>query len=110
MYNITGREYCDITWFIYGCIFPIGKNKMTRSANMNPQSIKEPKDIGAIIRNARKRVKLTQAEAAAMCSVGTRFLSDLENGKSSLHLGKALLVLKAFGLRVLIKQKEFSDE
>ena len=69
-----------------------------------------PKEIGAVVRQARKQAKLKQAEAAAMCGVGTRFLSDLENGKPTLHLGKTLQVLKAFGLLVLVRKKEFVDE
>jgi y4mF family transcriptional regulator len=71
--------------------------------------VKNPKDLGALVRQARKQAKLKQAEAAAMCGVGTRFLSDLENGKPTLHLGKTLQVLKAFGLVTLIKKKELAD-
>ena len=77
---------------------------------INPIPVKDPKEIGALVRQARKQVKLKQAEAAAMCGVGTRFLSDLENGKPTLHLGKTLQVVKAFGLTVLIKKKELTDE
>ncbi len=77
-------------------------------SNLTP--IKDPKEIGALIRQARKQAKLKQADAAAMCGVGTRFLSDLENGKSTLHLGKTLQVIKAFGLVIFIKKKELTDE
>lgn len=70
---------------------------------------KDPAEIGRIVRQARKHAGLRQAQAAALCSVGTRFLSDLENGKPTLHLGKVLQVLKGFGLRVIIKRKEFAD-
>ena len=76
----------------------------------NPIPVRDPKEIGALVRQARKQAKLKQAEAAAMCGVGTRFLSDLENGKQTLHLGKTLRVVKAFGLTVLIKKKELTDE
>jgi HTH-type transcriptional regulator / antitoxin HipB len=71
---------------------------------------KEPADIGRIVRSARKKAGLRQAQAAALCGVGTRFLSDLENGKATLHLGKVLQVLKGFGLRVVIKRRGFADE
>lgn len=77
---------------------------------INPTPVKDPKGIGALVRQARKQAKLKQAEAAAMCGVGTRFLSDLENGKPTLHLGKMLQVVKAFGLVILIKKKELTDE
>jgi y4mF family transcriptional regulator len=73
-------------------------------------TIKTPPEIGGIIRQLRKEAKLTQADAAAMCRVGTRFLSDLENGKASLHLGKVLQVLRNFGLQVILKKKDLSHE
>ena len=67
--------------------------------------VTDPAQIGKIVRQFRKNTGLTQMEAAAMCKVGTRFLSDLENGKSSLHLGKVLQVMRNFGLLVVIKKK-----
>lgn len=68
-----------------------------------------PAELGKIVKQARKNAGLRQAQAAALCCVGTRFLSDLENGKPTLRLGKVLQVLKGFGLRVDIKRKEFVD-
>lgn len=67
-------------------------------------------DIGAAIRKKRKEDGLTLAEAAALCSVGYRFLSDLENGKATAQLGKVLQVLKALGLDVYIVSREWPDE
>ena len=72
-------------------------------------SAKDPAEIGRFVREARNRAGLKQAQAAALCGVGTRFLSDLENGKPTLHLGKVLQVLKGFGLRVIIKRKGFAE-
>jgi len=73
-------------------------------------SVKTPKEIGALIRQTRKQTKFKQAEAAAMYRVGTRFLSDLENGKQTMHLGKTLQVLNAFGLVVSIRKRELKDD
>lgn len=70
---------------------------------------KDPAEIGKIVKQARKEAGLRQAQAAALCGVGTRFLSDLENGKPTLHLGKVLQVLSGFGLRVIIKRKRFAE-
>ena len=55
--------------------------------------IHQSDDLALIVRNKRKKDGLTQAEAAALCGVGTRFLSDIENGKNSLHFSKVLKVL-----------------
>ena len=72
-------------------------------------AVKDAAEIGAIVRQLRKAGKLTQAEAAAMCRVGTRFLSDLENGKPTLYLGKTLQVLRDFGLLVILRKKGLSN-
>ncbi len=72
--------------------------------------MKDAAAIGAIIRQLRRESKLTQIKAASMCHVGTRFLSDLENGKATIQIGKALKVLQAFGLLVMLKKKDMTDE
>ena len=60
--------------------------------------ITSPKDLGTLIRGARKRSGLTQQEFADLCGVGRRFLSESEAGKPRLELGKILQVLKAAGI------------
>ncbi len=72
--------------------------------------MKDSAAIGAIIRQLRRESHLTQIKAASMCHVGTRFLSDLENGKATIQIGKALKVLQAFGLLVMLKKKDMTDE
>ncbi len=61
----------------------------------------DTKTIGELVRKARKDQDLTQAEAAGYLNVGTRFLSDLENGKPTVQLEKALNVLKGLGFQIL---------
>jgi HTH-type transcriptional regulator/antitoxin HipB len=67
-------------------------------------------DIGAAIRKKRKEDGLTLADAAALCGVGYRFLSDLENGKATVQMGKVLQVLTALGLDLYIASREWPDE
>lgn len=67
-------------------------------------------DIGAAIRIKRKEDGLTLADAAALCGVGYRFLSDLENGKATVQMGKVLQVLTALGLDLCIASREWPDE
>jgi y4mF family transcriptional regulator len=76
---------------------------------MNEYPAHDPKEIGSAIRQRRQEMKLTQAEAAALCKVGIRFLSELENGKATLHLGKVMQVLRAFGLMTILKRKGMSN-
>jgi len=83
----------------------MNKTKKDFKPFLGEAAVNNPAEIGGIVRQLRKTSKMTQAETAAMCKVGTRFLSDLENGKPTLHLGKALQVLKDFGLTLTLKKK-----
>jgi len=55
--------------------------------------------------NPQKKQNFTQAEAAGYLNVGTRFLSDLENGKLTIQLEKTLQVLEGIGFNILIIPK-----
>ncbi|MFA6093235.1 MAG: helix-turn-helix transcriptional regulator [Elusimicrobiota bacterium] len=72
---------------------------------MNEYLAHGPAEIGKAVRQRRQEMKLTQANAAGLCNVGIRFLSELENGKPTLHLGKVMKVLRAFGLMTILKRK-----
>ena len=67
-------------------------------------------NIGAAIRKKRKDDGLTLSDAAALCGVGYRFMSDLENGKTTAQLGKVLQVVQALGLDVFVELKKWPDE
>lgn len=70
-------------------------------------NIGSAEDIGLLIRAHRKNQSATQAEFAALCGVGIRFISDLENGKATIELGKALHVLKSLGLEIQIHPRSW---
>ncbi|MED5549779.1 MAG: helix-turn-helix transcriptional regulator [Pseudomonadota bacterium] len=65
-----------------------------------------PTEIGALIRDTRKRQGLLQAELAAASGVGLRFLIELEAGKPTARIGKVLDVLAALGCKVQILTPE----
>ena len=58
--------------------------------------------LGQVVRNERKAQGLRQAELAAAARVGIRFIVDLEAGKPTLQLEKALHVLATLGCDVSI--------
>jgi len=64
------------------------------------------KDLGKAIREARAAMKLRQAEAALLCGVGVRFLSDLERGKETARLGPTLKVINGLGLALTLGPKK----
>ena len=61
-----------------------------------------PAEIGAIVRATRKASGLRQDELAGAAGVGVRFIVDLEAGKPTAQLGKAIQVLTALGCSVSI--------
>lgn len=67
-------------------------------------------DIGTAVRKKRKEDGLTLADAAALCGVGYRFMSDLENGKETVQVGKVLKVLTALGLDMTIEARKWPNE
>jgi len=66
----------------------------------------DTKTIGELVRKARKKQGLTQVEAAGYLNVGPRFLSDLENGKPTVQLEKAIQVIESIGFKIFIVPKE----
>ena len=57
-------------------------------------------DFGTLIRDTRKQSKLTQAQLAAASGIGERFVRELEKGKTTCQLEKALLVLHMLGIKL----------
>ena len=68
--------------------------------------VRSAKDLGAAVRAARKAMGLPQAQAALLCGVGIRFLSDLENGKETARLGETLKVIAGLGLALTVGPKK----
>jgi y4mF family transcriptional regulator len=63
------------------------------------------RDIGNAVRIKRKLDGLTQADAAALCGVGTRFLGELERGKETAQIGKVIQILQGLGLALHLTLK-----
>lgn len=62
-------------------------------------------DFGRTIRNKRKKLGYTQAQLSEYTGFSTSFISDLENGKETAELGKALLLLQLLGLDLAISNR-----
>lgn len=58
------------------------------------------RDFGRAIREKRKAIGWTQAELAARSGTGERFVVELESGKPSCQLEKALIVARTVGIEV----------
>lgn len=60
-------------------------------------------DIGNIIKNTRNELGVTQRNLALTSGTGLRFIIELEQGKPTCQLEKALTVLRTLGLQLVIK-------
>ena len=55
--------------------------------------------FGALVRERREHLNLRQEDIAFTTGLGRRFIIELEAGKASCQLGRALIVAAAVGLR-----------
>ena len=68
--------------------------------------IQNAKDLGYAIREYRKKQGLTQIQLSAMANVSPRFIGELEKGKPTIELEKALNVAWILGLNLTTSNKE----
>ncbi len=80
-----------------GCdMFPIG--------NMS-DIVASSRSFGAAVRAARRRRGLRQEDVAMASGVGLRFIGELERGKATVQLDRALRVARAVGLHVVAEDE-----
>jgi HTH-type transcriptional regulator / antitoxin HipB len=70
-------------------------------------NIRNASDLGAQIREERKRKNLSQADLAARAGVSRRFIYQLENGsRESFPFGKVLQVIRRLNLELKITKRK----
>jgi y4mF family transcriptional regulator len=67
--------------------------------------INSSKDFGMAVRARRKQMGLTQSELAAVSGCSLTFLSDLERGKPTAELNKAMQVAGMLGMDLLFERR-----
>jgi HTH-type transcriptional regulator / antitoxin HipB len=70
-----------------------------------PAVIRSSTELGALVREQRKRLELKQLDIAGLGQTGNRFIVDLENGKPTLQLQKVLDIVSLLGLEVVVRRK-----
>jgi HTH-type transcriptional regulator/antitoxin HipB len=58
--------------------------------------------IGRLIRDTRKKLGVTQKTLALTSGTGLRFVIDLEKGKETCEIGKALTILHTLGIKLTL--------
>jgi HTH-type transcriptional regulator/antitoxin HipB len=59
-------------------------------------------DIGKLVHETRKGLGVTQKELALTSGTGLRFIVELEKGKETAEIGKALTVLQTLGIQLTL--------
>lgn len=67
--------------------------------------IKNLSDLAEIIVKTRKAQGLTQKDVAFACNVGIRYIVDLENGKETCEIGKALKIVNMLGIKLGVQDE-----
>ena len=68
-----------------------------------------PEEIGKLVRKYRRSQNLKQRQLAGVTGVGERFVVELEAGKPTIELGKALKVIKMLGCKIEIMPPRSKD-
>lgn len=62
--------------------------------------VKTPRELGALIRDARRDANLTQAELASRLGFSQGWVSEIEQGKERADIGRVMRTLSILGMRV----------
>jgi HTH-type transcriptional regulator / antitoxin HipB len=65
--------------------------------------VRTPRDVGALIRDQRKRLGLDQQALATRAGVSRKWLMEVERGKARAELGLVLRTLDALGMEIQIE-------
>lgn len=106
--DIPGQEHCSF-WTIKGseCSRSV-TYCLTQHWNSHIVTVREcqtlmrytARDIGKTVRDARKKLGVTQRDLALTSGTGLRFIIELERGKPTCQLEKTLTVLNTLGIQV----------
>ena len=79
-----------------------GLSRMEKKVSMK---ITNSKSFGDAVKNRRKKLGYTQKYISEFMGVSISFLSDLENGKKTIELDKALAVANLLGLDIELNER-----
>lgn len=85
------------------------RRRIMASGNRSDNHIVDASEFGRAVRFARKEQGLSQRALAQRCGCSQRFISELERGKATAELGKALEVLGELGLVLGIERRDASQ-
>ena len=72
--------------------------------------IRDAGAFGQLVRQRRQALGLTQRDLAIAINTGERFIVDLEAGKATCQLGKALTAASAVGIQLMDGKDQYGLE
>ena len=66
---------------------------------------RDPGEFGTILKKRRRKLGYTQSYLAEVSGLSASFISELENGKTTAELGKAMLLASLLGLNVEMEER-----
>ena len=92
----------------WGHIFPYDKKMADAQRSESPPygAVRSPREFGQLMRAHRKSRGWTLRQLAQFANLSMRFLSELERGKKTAELGKALHALQLLGLEIAIVPRQ----
>lgn len=69
-------------------------------------NISDPAEFGALLKKRRKELHYTQRFLSQFSGFSISFISDVENGKVTVELGKALKLANLLGLNCLLEARD----
>ena len=67
--------------------------------------IHDSKSFGKMIKEKRKKLGYTQKYICEVSGISASFISDLENGKSTVEIGKAIYLANLLGIDVELNER-----
>jgi HTH-type transcriptional regulator/antitoxin HipB len=81
-------------------------HKISRTAKLRfAMKITDSIAFGKAIRERRKELHYTQGDLAEFTGLSVSFISELERGKTTAELGKALQLVQILGMDVFIEKR-----
>lgn len=69
-----------------------------------------PGQTGALIRRIRKQRGMTQKDLARITACSVKFIGEVENGKETAEIGKALRLVSRLDCNIYVEWKETEEE
>ncbi len=61
--------------------------------------------FGEVVKNQRKKLGYTQKYICEVSGISTSYISDLENGKATIELGKAIYLANLLGIDLELNER-----